>query len=154
MSRTRSRLITALCLVVALFGGIFVGKYIFEPSEINIPSHHFDEMSLLTWKGRSEDICFLLVPRIEQGRATHNFWSKWHGQCGVSQLKNALTAAPMNKNIVWINYPPRFVLPSEHFCDEMLVFAKSKGVKFRLNPMLDVEMFSEWEPRRSAGDSP
>ncbi len=141
-----------MCIAVAVLVGIFIGKYIFEPTETNIPSHHFDELSLLTWKGWSGDLCFLLVPRIEQGRATHNFWSKWQGQCGVSQFKDAIAAVPKSKNVVWINYPPRFVLPSEKFCDEIVAFAESKGVKFSVNPMLDVEMFADWEPERTGAE--
>jgi hypothetical protein len=124
-----------------------VGKYLFEPAELNIPAHHFEELSLLTWKGRSGDLCFLLVPRIEEGRVIRGFWSKWQGQCGVSQMKDALLAVPKNKRVVWINRPPRFQLPSERFCDEMVEFAKTKGLNFIVNPMLDAEMFSDWEPR-------
>jgi hypothetical protein len=129
------------------FLGFFVGKYVFEPTEISIPNHHFNELSLLTWKGRSGDLCFLLVPRIQQGRITHDFWSKWHGQCGVSVLKDALAAVPTNKRVMWINSPPRFELPSERFCDEMVEFAKKKGLNISVNPMLDAEMFSDWEPK-------
>jgi hypothetical protein len=130
------------------FLGVFVGKYLFELTEGNIPSHHFDELSLLTWRSWTGDLCFLLVPRIEQGRVTHDFWSKWRAhQCGVAQLKDALLAVPKSKKVVWTNSPPRFELPSEKFCDDLAEFAKSKGIKFTINPTLDAEMFSDWEPR-------
>lgn len=147
MLRIRNRIIAATCILVVFSLGVFVGKYVFEPTEINIPASHFEELSLLTWKGWSGDLCFLIVPRIQRGRATHDFWSKWHGKCGIAQLKDALAAVPKNKRVVWINSPPRFTLPSERFCDEMVEFAKTKGITLHVNPMLDTEMFSDWEPR-------
>src|SRR5712664_4409356 len=48
-------------------GGFVIGSYLSEPTETSIPSDYFDQMSLLTWKGWSGDLCFLLVPMIERG---------------------------------------------------------------------------------------
>lgn len=147
MSLGQNRLVVAAC-VLAVFGlGIFVGKYLFEPTETNIPAHHLEEMSLLTWKGQSGELCFLIVPRIEQGNVIRGFWSKWRGRCGVSQLKESLAAVPRDKRVVWTNRPPKFELPSEKFCDQIVEFAKTREVKFSINPMLDTEMFSDWEPQ-------
>jgi len=148
MLHSKNRLIIAACIVFAFLLGVFTGKYFSEEAEINIPNHHFYQMSLLTWQGHAGDICFLLVPRIEQGRAIHDFWSKWQGQCGVSQLKEKLASVPKEKSVVWTDRPPRFEFPSETFRDELVEFAKSKGLDLSLSPRLDGEVYPEWEPRR------
>ncbi len=147
MSFNRATVLYASLIVLVFAMGIAVGKYLFEPAETVIPAHYQDELSLLTWKGRDGTICFLLVPRSEKSHVTHDFWSKWKGKCGVSELKNALALVPSDKSVRWSNRPPRFVLPSERFCDEIVSFAHKNGVDLGINPMLDVEMFTDWEPR-------
>jgi hypothetical protein len=131
---------------MAFILGVLVGKYFFEPTEIIIPVDYFNTLSLLTWKGWSGDLCFLLVPMSERTRADHDFWSKWKGQCGLAKLKEALAAVPRDKGVEWNNSPPKFELPSEKFCDQMVEFAKKEGVNLHPNPSLDTG-FSDWEPR-------
>ena len=147
MLRKRSTYLIGGAILVALVTGFVAGKYLFEPAEENIPSEYFDEMSLLTWKGWSGDLCFLLVPMIQRGRVTHDFWSKWSGQCGVANLKNALSAVPKDKYVYWNNWPGKFRYPSDKFCDEIIAFAKGKGVHLELNPTLDAEVFTDWQPQ-------
>jgi hypothetical protein len=148
MQRARRNMLIAAAIAIAFLLGTVVGKYFFEPAEISIPSNYFEEMTLYTWKGWSGDLCFLLVPKFARGRARHDFWSKWQGKCGVSTLKEALRSLPADKKYVeWNNSPPKFQLPSDRFCDQMVEFAKSEGVRLIINPSLDVEMFSDWEPR-------
>jgi hypothetical protein len=82
----------------------------------------------------------------QHGRATHDFWSKWSGQCGVETLKNALRAVPKDKYVYWNNWPQKFRYPSGKFCDEIIAFARSEGVHLELNPTLDAEFFTDWQP--------
>jgi hypothetical protein len=104
-------------------------------------------MTLLTWKGWSGELCFLLLPMMQHGRATHDFWSKWNGECGIPNLKKALSAVPKDQYVYWNNWPPKFQYPSGQFCDEMIAFSKSQGVNLELNPTLDAEVFTDWQPR-------
>lgn len=142
----RGRLIITACAIAAFLLGVFVGKYLFEPTEIIIPNSYWEQLSLLTWRGQSGDLYFLLVPRMDQGRVTHDFWSKWHGQRGVARLKETLKVVPKGKYVIWTNSPPRFVLPSATFCDGIVAFAKENGVDVTINPVTDAESFSDWVP--------
>lgn len=143
----RRRLIVAACALAVFFLGILGGKYLFEPTEIIIPNYYWEQLSLLTWRGQSGELCFVLVPRIDRGRVIHDFWSKWRGQRGVARLKEALRVVPKDKHVIWTNSPPRFELPSAKFCDELVEFAKSNGVDLSINPVTDAESFSDWVPK-------
>jgi hypothetical protein len=80
MLKKRSAFVVAI--VVAFVAGFWLGKYLFEPVEESIPSEYFQQMTLLTWKGWSRDLCFLLLPMMQRGHATHDFWSKWSDSVG------------------------------------------------------------------------
>jgi len=83
---------------------------------------------------------------IERGRAQHDFWSKWRGQCGVPKLKEALSAVPKDKYVQWNNWPPKFQYPSYKFCEEVEEFTKTKGLRLEISPAVDAPMFSDWQP--------
>jgi hypothetical protein len=144
--KRRSTYLIGGAILVAFVAGFIIGSYLSEPAETSIPSDYFDQMSLLTWKGWSGDLCFLLVPMIERGRAQHDFWSKWRGQCGVPKLKEALSAVPKDKYIQWNNSLPKFQYPSYKFCEEVEEFAKTKGLRLEISPAVDAPMFSDWQP--------
>jgi hypothetical protein len=146
MLRKRRTYFVGGAILLAFIAGLLVGSYLSEPTEIVVPSEYFDQMTLLTWRGWSGDLCFLLIPMTERGRARHDFWSKWKGQCGLAKLKETLAAVPRDKHVEWNNSPPKFELPSEKFCDQMVEWAKKEGVDLRTNPSLDT-WFSDWEPR-------
>jgi len=93
-------------------------------------------MTLLTWKGWSGDICFLLLPMMQRGRATHDFWSKWSGQCGIPKLKDALSAVPKDKVVYWNNWPDKFAYPDDRVVQEIIDFGKEKGIRVEQNPAL------------------
>jgi hypothetical protein len=146
MLRKRSTYLIGGAILVAFVAGFMMGSYFSEPTETIIPHEYFDQMALFTWKGWSGDLCFLLVPMIERGRAQHDFWSKWNGKCGVENMKKALSAVPKDKYVYWENWPRKFHYPSHEFCDEILEFAKTKGVHLELNPALDTDLFTDWQP--------
>jgi hypothetical protein len=146
MLRKRSTYLIGGAIFFAFVTGFFIGSYLSEPTETVIPSEYFDQMALLTWKGWSGDLCFLLIPMIERGRAQHDFWSKWHGQCGVAKLKSALSAVPKEKYVQWNNWPGKFQYPSKEFCDEIVAFSNTQGVHVDLNPALDADIYTDWQP--------
>ena len=132
MLKKRSTLLVTI--IVAFVAGFLLGKYLFEPVEGSIPSEYFQQMTLLTWKGWSGDLCFLLLPMMQRGRATHDFWSKWNGQCGIPKLKDALSAVPKDQVVYWNNWPGKFAYPEDHVLREIIDFAQSKGVRLEESP--------------------
>lgn len=134
MQRKRSKYFVVAAIVAAFIAGFWLGAYLFEPVEENIPSEYFHQMTLLTWKGWSGDLCFLLLPMTQRGRATHDFWSKWHGQGGVSKLKEALVAVPADQYVYWNDWPNKFTYPEKAIVQDVIVFAKSKGVHLEESP--------------------
>lgn len=137
MLNLRTRFITPVAIAGAFFLGVWVGKYFFEPTEQVIPAHYFEQMSLLTWKGWSGDLCFLLVPMVQRTRAGHDFWSKWGGTCGVEALKKALLAVPRNQHVYWNNWSSKFTYPDQHVVQEILEFARANGVHLEEDPSLE-----------------
>jgi hypothetical protein len=136
MLRKRSRYIVVAAIVVAFAAGFWAGKYLFEPVEESIPSEYFHQMTLLTWRGWSGELCFLLLPMMQRGRATHDFWSKWSGQCGIPKLKEALSAVPPDQYVYWNDWPGKFTYPEDHVVREIIEFAKGKGVRLEESPAL------------------
>jgi hypothetical protein len=133
----RKRSIYIVAIFMAFIAGFWLGKYLFEPAEENIPSDYFHQMTLLTWKGWSGDVCFLLLPMMQRGRATHDFWSKWSGQCGIPKLKEALSAVPEDQVVYWNNWPGKFTYPERQVLDEIIDFAKAKGIRVEESPALE-----------------
>ena len=125
-----------VAIIVAFVAGFVVGAYLFQPVELIIPAEYHEQMCLLTWGGWSGDLCFLLIPMTERGRATHDLWSKWWGQCGVPKLKEALAATPRDKQILWSDWPSRFTYPDDHVVQELMGFARSKGIRLEQSPAL------------------
>jgi hypothetical protein len=138
----RRRWIGITAVVVAFVVGFWLGKYFFEPVEENIPSAYFQEMTLLTWKGSSGDLCFLLLPMMQRGRATHDFWSKWSGQCGIPKLKEALSAVPKDQVVYWNDWPGKFDYPEDH-----LVLKSSRLQKKRESELRRVPHYSDCHVR-------
>ena len=93
-------------------------------------------MTLLTWKGWSGEPCFLLLPMMQRGRATHDFWSKWNGQCGISTLKEALSAVPKDQVVYWNDGTGKFTYPDRAVVQEIIDFAKTKGIQLEESPAL------------------
>jgi hypothetical protein len=134
MLSLRPRFITPAAVAVAFFLGVWIGKYFFEPTEQVIPNYYFEQMSLLTWKGWSGDLCFLLVPMMQRSRAGHDFWSKWRGRCGSGALKEALLAVPRNQYVYWNDWPPKFTYPDDRVVQEILEFAKANDIHLEESP--------------------
>ena len=133
----RPLVIGAIMTIAAFVIGVFVGKYMFEPTEISIPATYFEQTCLLTWKGWSGDLCFLLIPMTERGRATHDFTSKWAGRCGIAQLKQELAALPKDRRAVyWNDWPSKFTYPDERVVQEIIDFAKTQGIRLEQSPAL------------------
>jgi hypothetical protein len=132
----RKRSIYIVAIVMAFIAGFWLGKYLFEPVEESIPSDYFHQMTLLTWKGWSGELCFLLLPMMQRGRATHDFWSKWNGQCGISKLKEALSAVPKDQIVYWNDGTGKFTYPDRAVVQEIIDFAKTKGIQLEESPAL------------------
>jgi len=135
MQRSRSTYI-AVGILAAFVVGFWLGKYLFEPVEESIPSAYFHQMTLLTWKGWSGDLCFLLLPMTQRGRATHDFWSKGRGRCGIANLKDALSAVPKDQTVDWNDWPGKFSYPDDQLVQEVIEFAKTKGIRIEQMPTL------------------
>ena len=136
MLRNRCRHIVLIAIVFAFVTGFWLGKYLFEPNEGSTPSEYFHQMTLLTWKGWSGELCFLLLPMMQRGRATHDFWSKWGGQCGIPRLKDALGSVPKDQVVYWNDSPGKFTYPEDHVVREIIEFAKTKGIRIEESPAL------------------
>jgi hypothetical protein len=132
----RPLVIGAAITIVAFIIGVVVGKYMFEPTETVIPANYFEQTCLLTWKGWSGDLCFLLIPMTERGRATHDITSKWAGRRGISQLKQELAVLPKGRVVYWNDSPGKFTYPEDSIIQEVIDFAKGKGIRLEQSPTL------------------
>jgi hypothetical protein len=128
--------ITAATTIAALIVGVFVGKYVFEPTETVVPAAYFEQTCLLTWKGWSGDLCFLLIPMTQRGRATHDLTSKWAGRCGIVQLKQELAALPKGRAVYWNDWASKFTYPDQRVVQELIDFAKDHSIRLEQSPAL------------------
>ncbi|MGI8957769.1 MAG: hypothetical protein ACR2II_12765 [Chthoniobacterales bacterium] len=103
--------------------------------EDSIPAHEFEQFCLLTWKTSSDDFCFKIMSCAERNKFIHDWFPKRNAQCGIAELKKALTALPKGSHVFWEDWPPRkFEYPSESVIAEMIEFAKSNGIQLEQSP--------------------
>ncbi|MFZ1220941.1 MAG: hypothetical protein WAO00_16725 [Chthoniobacterales bacterium] len=123
-------------ILLALVTGLAIGALVTEPKER--PPRSFDrrEYCLLTWEGRSANVCFKLVHNFEASRAIHSWTSKWGATCGVSELKQALCSLPEGSYVFWYTWPSKFDYPQSLDTDELIAVAKGKGVNLQLTPAM------------------
>jgi hypothetical protein len=142
-SMLRKRLPFVLIVIAAFVCGFLAGDYNARPLATSYEPGEFKNYCLLTWNGRSDDLCFGLMQRYKRNEFIKGWFSKWRGKCGVSELKHELSTLPQNTYIEWNNWPPRFTYPQQNVADELVEFAKTKGLRLELNPAFDQPVFSE-----------
>ena len=133
-----------LVIGIAIAIAIYAGK----ASEMSIQPHRIKNSgyALLTWMSKSGDICYAIVPQHKKKKFLNNWFSKWNGLCGISQLEEDLSALPKGEYVEWNNAPPRFTYPKRKIAEDLEEFAKNKGVELNLNPTLDVQIFPDGPP--------
>jgi hypothetical protein len=149
MLRKRSTYFVAGAILFACLVGYLAGQLLAQPFDMRPQSYECGQLSLLTWKGWSGDLCFLLIPMVHRDSALHNLTSKWTGESGVSRLREVLAGVPKDKYVLWNNWPPKFQYPSNKFCEDIKAFAENKGVHFDIEPVVDesrAPMFLDWQP--------
>ena len=124
-------------LILTFWFGFFAGEFAAQPYETLTPFEYFTQYSLFTWKNRSGDLCFKLVLKLERARIEHGWFSKWGGACGVSKLKEALGALPKDTIVAWEQWPPKFDFPEPKLSDDVIQFARSKGIRLEKDPVLE-----------------
>jgi len=131
-------LIGAIVVVVLTFVvGFMVGENAAQPNEPPHPSYEFEQYCLLTWKNHSGDLCFALMLEYKSDRFIHKWNSKWGAKCGIAKLEEALAALPKDTYVGWNNWPPKFDYPPDNIIDEVIEFAKSKGVRIEVDPAIE-----------------
>lgn len=142
-------LLHSIAVLFAAAISLTVGIYIGQATQVPIePSEVKEGYSLLTWESRSHDLCFALIPKYKREKFARNWFSKWDGKCGVSRLMEELSTLPRGTYVEWNNWPPRFILPRQSVAERLGEFAKSKGIEWHENPMLDAPMYSDWGDER------
>ena len=138
--------VPVILLVVGL--AIAIGVYAGKASEMSVQPNRIQHSgyTLLTWLTKSGDVCYAIVPQYNKKKFTNNWFSKWNGVCGISQLKEDLSALPKGETVEWNNFPPKFTYPQRKVAEDLEEFAKSKGVELVLNPHLDVQIFADGPP--------
>lgn len=145
---SRRYLLGTLAVLIAVALAITAGVYAGKASEMSVQPQRIQHSgyALLTWMSKSGDICYAIVPQYNKKKFANNWFSKWNGVCGISQLKENLSALPKGETVEWNNFPPRFTYPQRKVAEDLEEFAKSKGVQLILNPALDVQMFPDGPP--------
>jgi hypothetical protein len=133
--------VVAICL--AFFFGFLAGEWAAEPYEIVTPREYFEQYCLFTWQNHSGDLCFKLMLRLDRAAFIHKWNSKWGARCGISDLKQALSALPANTDVAWENWPRRFTYPPEDVTHDVMEFAKSRDIHLELLPVTDKPIFPE-----------
>ncbi len=145
-----SRYVFIAIIVLIAFGlGLAVGMFATRAYEVPIEPYRVKHggYRLLTWKGKSGDLCFALIPRYKAWKFETSWFSKWNGTCGLSVLKDELSALPSGEWVEWTNSPTwKFPYPTRKTAEELEEFAKSKGIELVLNPAIDVQIFSDGPP--------
>lgn len=142
---TKRRLLGAgATLAIFLLGfvfGIFFGK----STEIVVEPHRLKQMyALFTWQGSSEDVCFAIVPKYKGSKFLANPFNKRGGQCGISHLEGELATLPKETHVEWTNWSG-FSYPKQNVAMNLIMFARSKGVDLKLNPVFDKPVFPDNE---------
>jgi hypothetical protein len=121
-----------LCLVMlVVFSGCSPAR------ENSIPAYDFERYSLFTWKAPSGDFCFAIIIRADADKFLRSWTAKRGARCGASELKSALAALPKDSYVFWEDWPPKhFDYPPENIVQEIIEFAKSKGVHLEQSPAL------------------
>ena len=99
---------------------------------------------LFTWPGKSDGVCFAIIPKYKSKKYMHNWFSKWGGECGLPLLKEELSALPNGEYVEWLNLPPKFTYPQRQVSEDLVDYGKKVGLDFRMSPGLDQRMFSDW----------
>ena len=145
-----SRYLFVGLMVIFTFGlGFAAGMFATRAYEVPIEPYRVKHggYRLLTWKNKSGDVCFAIMPRYKAWKFETNPFSKWNGTCGLSVLKDELSALPSGEWIEWTNVPyGKFPYPERKTAEELEEFAKSKGIELVLNPALDVQIFADGPP--------
>ncbi|MGI8821600.1 MAG: hypothetical protein ACR2ID_12140 [Chthoniobacterales bacterium] len=124
----------AAVIVLAFAGGFVIGGLVAEPNEWPPRAVDYREYALLTWQQRSGDVCFKLMFNYQLAREIHSLTSRWGGQCGVSQLKQALRSLPEGSYVYWCTWPPTFDYPQSVDTVDLIRVAQDKGVTLQLTP--------------------
>jgi hypothetical protein len=91
-----------------------------------------------------------VMRRLDSAAFVHKWNSKWNARCGLSELEQALAALPRDTKVAWENWPPRFTYPSEDVTQQVMEFAKSRGIQLELLPVADKTIF----PKTSQSGGP
>ena len=123
-------------ILLAFAVGFVIGALIAEPKEWPPRPVNYKEYCLVTWEGRSGNVCFKLMFNFEASRAIHSWTSKWGGRCGISELKQTLSSIPEGSYVYWYTWPSKFDYPPSLDTDELIELAKGRGVNLQLAPAM------------------
>jgi hypothetical protein len=102
-----------------------------------IPPEAFNRYELYTWRNRSRDVCFALMPEYQSGRFIHGWTAKWRAKCGVAQMKEAVASLPAGTVVSWTTWPAKGCdYPDQKIVAEVIEFAKARRVEVKLLPSL------------------
>jgi hypothetical protein len=102
-----------------------------------IPAYDYERYSLFTWKTQTDGFCFAIMVRADADKFLHSRRAKESARCGVFELKRALTALPRLSHVFWEDWPPKqFDYPPDSVVEEVIDFAKSRGIHLEQSPAL------------------
>jgi hypothetical protein len=123
-------------ILLAFVVGLVIGGLIAEPKEWPPRPIDHREYALVTWEERSGSVCFKMMFNFEVSGVIHGRAAKRGGRCGVSELKEALSAVPAGSYVYWYTWPSKFDYPASVDTDGLIDFARSNGVSLRLTPAM------------------
>jgi hypothetical protein len=103
----------------------------------SISAYKFEQYNLFTWKAGSGDFCFAIMIQAESHKFLRSWTAKRDAKCGTSELKKALIALPKDSYVSWEDWPPgKFDYPADNVVQEIIEFARSKGIHLTQSPAL------------------
>jgi hypothetical protein len=92
---------------------------------------------LLSWKNKGGDFNFALMTPEKAKAFLKDFHPRRTGLRGLVQLKTALKELPTGASIVWEDDQVKgLTYPSIGYINQVTMFARSKGLRIELNPVV------------------
>lgn len=77
------------------------------------------------------------MTRAESNEYIHTWFPRRNAKCGTAELKHRLASLPTGAFVEWQTWPPKgFDYPADSVVEEIVEFAKGKGIRLEQSPAL------------------